>query len=502
MALTRLPFLVLLMVIGAVAMLVPSVHALSLDDFRIARTFLYGFILLGVLSLLLGLALFDREPDVSPQSAILSLLGAFALLPILFAIPFMTLAPQTSFFEAWFEMVSSFTTTGATQYDSPFLLQPSLHLWRAMVGWLGGLLIWVAALAIFAPLNLGGFEVSTAGRGSETFAHAGQRLDMSARLTRFALTLVPIYVGLTGALWVLLLIGGEVPFVALCHAMSILATSGITPLGGFEQAESGFLGEVIVFAFFAFALSRRTFWRSPTFEDRQNLAEDREIRLAVTIVLVLTLLLFLRHWLGAIEEEQVEMGDGESLSALWGALFTVTSFLTTTGFESRAWVAASSWSGLETPGLLLLGVALIGGGIATTAGGVKLLRTYALYKHGQRELRRLVLPNSVGGAGSEARRIRRQGAYIAWVFFMLFALSVAAVMVLLSLTGVSFEDSMVLTIAALSNTGPVATVAAEAPVSYGALPDFAKLILAAAMILGRLEALALIAVLNPEFWQR
>ena len=84
---------------------------------------------------------------------------------------------------------------------------------------------------------------------------------------------------------------------------------------------------------------------------------------------------------------------------------------------------------------------------------------------------------------------------------MLFAISLAAVMVLLSLTGINFEAALVLAVAALSTTGPLITVAAETPISLVDVPDAAKLVLAAAMVLGRLEALALIALFNPDFWR-
>mgnify|MGYP000317243735 CR=1 FL=1 len=76
------------------------------------------------------------------------------------------------------------------------------------------------------------------------------------------------------------------------------------------------------------------------------------------------------------------------------------------------------------------------------------------------------------------------------------------VMLLLSLTGVQFETSLVLAVSALSTTGPLALVAAEVPIAYSGLPDAAKIILAFAMVLGRLEALAIIALFNPEIWQR
>jgi trk system potassium uptake protein TrkH len=150
---------------------------------------------------------------------------------------------------------------------------------------------------------------------------------------------------------------------------------------------------------------------------------------------------------------------------------------------------------------MLAGMAVFGGGVATTAGGVKLLRVYALYKHGLREMEKLAHPSSVGGAGMLGRRIRREGAEIAWVFFMLFALSIGLVMAALALTGIAFEESTILAVAALSTTGPVASIASASPVSYGDLPDSAKLILACAMVLGRLETLAIIALLNPGYWR-
>ena len=232
-----------------------------------------------------------------------------------------------------------------------------------------------------------------------------------------------------------------------------------------------------------------------------RLMRDPEMRLAIGLILGTTLILFTRHYIGSIEEG-AQTTWGGLFASIWGSIFTVTSFLTTTGFESHYWDGAARWSGLETPGLFLVGLSLIGGGAATTAGGVKLLRVYALARHSERELERLLHPSSVAGGGREARMIRRQGAYISWIFFMLFALSVAGTMILMSLTGVQFETSMVLTVASLSTTGPLAVVAAEAPISFSGLPNPAKAILAAAMVLGRLETLAIVALFNPEIWRK
>jgi trk system potassium uptake protein TrkH len=178
------------------------------------------------------------------------------------------------------------------------------------------------------------------------------------------------------------------------------------------------------------------------------------------------------------------------------------SFLTTTGFESSDWHEARMWSGLNSPGLVLLGLSMMGGGIATTAGGLKLLRVYALARHGEREMDRLVHPSSIGGGGDGERRLRQGGAYVAWIFFMLYAMTFAFVMAALSLCGLEFEPSLVLTIAAVTTTGPLAAMATEIPISIIDLTLVQKAILGAAMIVGRVEILAILALLSPGVWRR
>lgn len=503
------PFFVTIMAVGSAAMIVPALHAWSRTDFHTARIFLYGTIISLVVTGLIGLATQGRTPSNPARSQLLTLVGAFTLMPVMFAVPVYEALWNTTFLNAWFEMVSSFTTTGATVYDNVGRLNPSLHLWRATVGWLGGLLVWIIAVAILAPMKIGGFEVRSAildlGDGLR-HSQFGRKLDLSQRLHRYGRQLVPIYTGLTATLWLGLLVVGETPFVALCHAMSVISTSGISPIGGLDNSASGIPGEIVIFVFFVFAVSRLTFSSGLFADDSRTLLRDPEFRVAVAIVLVMTALLMMRY---AFAVADIPDGMGatvivtiqQALQAAWGALFTTLSFLTTTGFRSAGWVAAIDGTGLETPGLILVGLSLVGGGVATTAGGVKLLRVYALYKHGERELGRLVYPNSVGGAGGEARRIRKQGAYISWVFFMLFVLSITGVMLLLTLTGVQFENAMVLAVAALSTTGPLAELGAETPIAFSGIPDMAKVILAFAMVLGRLETLAILALFNPDFWR-
>jgi len=271
-------------------------------------------------------------------------------------------------------------------------------------------------------------------------------------------------------------------------------------VNGLAYSTSAYFGEFLILLFAIFAISRLTFSFGLRREVRgANFLDDPEVKVAFVLITGTSAMLILRHFFGAVDEGGTTLQ--EFLTASWGAVFTVTSFLTTTGFESRYWIDAAVWSGLQTPGIFLLGLAMLGGGVATTAGGAKLLRVYALYRHSEREMAKLLHPSSVGGGGRAARQVRKQGAYISWVFFMLMAVSIMVVMLLLSLTGVQFENAMILSVAALSTTGPLANVAGELPIAYSGLPDMAKVILAGAMVLGRLETLALIALFNPDFWR-
>lgn len=501
----NMPMFLQVLGIAALAMLVPSVHAINLENFSTARAFGYSGLLLVFLVALIALAIGPRNAEFSQRDQLLTLLATYLVLPVFLAVPMHEAIGNTAFFNTWFEMVSSLTTTGATLFDAgDGRLDASIHLWRALVGWLGGFFIWVTAVALLAPMNLGGFEVTGTAEPGENLTQLARRTrtrHAMDRMGRVAWQMAPVYVGLTGTLWVLLMMAGDDEFLALCHAMSVLATSGISPLGnGSAGTSAGLAGEALILVFLCFGLTRLVLSRDAGFPLARAMTRDPEFRLGLGLALAVTFALFFRHWAGAYEvNEQGNLLAG--MRALWGGLFTVLSFLTTTGFVSGYWEAANAWSGLGTPGLILVGLSLIGGGVATTAGGVKLLRVYALYRHGARELSRLVHPNSVAGGGRVARGIRQQGAYIAWIFFMLFAMSLALVIVSLAAFGVRLEDAMVLSIAALSTTGPLAEVASEPAIAYAALGVPAQTILALAMVLGRLETLAIIALFNPDFWR-
>ena len=498
-ALSRFPVLVVLALVASAMMLVPALHAAQAGVWNVARSFFYHSVLCAALSVIVGIALMNHVPRRPGRYLLLTLLMAYALLPLMLAAPLLPVVGGLSLGGAYFEMVSSLTTTGATLFDSPRLLPDSVHLWRSIVGWAGGFLILVSAIAVFAPLNLGGFEISQEEAGDSSVRGFASMQDALEGIGRAVRLIAPAYAVLTLALALLLILAGARPFVAACHAMAILSTSGISPVGGLEGAPVGRVGEMAMVLFLLLAVTHRGGPFDPGRRNRPSL-RDPQIQLMLISVLSVTVLLFMRSFLGAVDIERQD-NLASAGQALWGSFFTALSYITTTGFESSDWRAMQIWSGLPDPGALLLGLAMMGGGIATTAGGIKLLRLYALYRHGLREMDQLVYPSGVLRRGSGAQLISEHGPRIAFVFLMLFLVAVAVLMILLSALGHSFQTSLALAIASLNTTGPaIGTLGGE--VSYAGLGGAAQGILATAMIVGRMELLAIIALLNPAYWQR
>lgn len=538
--LARLPILLQLSIIAALAMLIPAIYASSIDEHAIARNFFYWSNLTLVVTGMIGLASAANRPQQQARRDLVSCVGILTVLPLVLAMPFSESLPDTGMFNAWWEMVSSLTTTGASLYSADLLPMP-LHLWRALVGWMGGLFILVAAVAILAPLRVGGFEIMSSPYGrneqferlpesSDPFVpqpHLSSPLfhtelaDPRQRLFRATQEVLPIYGLLTLILWMVLLMLGDSSLVALCRAMGTLSTSGISVTLDAANTGSGVLGEMAIFLFLIPALSRRFWPGGAELRATEKLRHDPELRMAVFLVGLVALMLFARHFIAAIEAGSGTPGPlslrdiQDGLAAFWGGLFGALSYLTTTGWSSADWQGARAWSGLSTPGLILAGLAMMGGGVATTAGGVKLLRVYALARHGERELERIIHPSSIAGGGRIARRLRREGAYLAFIFFMLFAASIGVTVMLVSIQQIEFETATILSIAALTNTGPLASAIPLTPVFEGSagiasapwegwsgLSVITKAFLAGAMIVGRLETLVILALFTPEFWRR
>ncbi|HCE69881.1 MAG TPA: potassium transporter TrkH, partial [Ruegeria sp.] len=139
--LRQLPLALLIWGLFSLMMWVPAVYALTLNDHPTSRSFFYAGILGLVVVTTISLARAGRPSRHGLLGQLAVLLSTFAVLPLFLAVPFHDALKTTSFLNAYFEMVSAITTTGAEMFPDPGRLSAPLHLWRAQVGWLGGLVM-------------------------------------------------------------------------------------------------------------------------------------------------------------------------------------------------------------------------------------------------------------------------------------------------------------------------------------------------------------------------
>ena len=487
----RLPLVISLLGLLVLSMLIPAVHGLIFGEAYQGRTFLYAVLLELFVLTFIWLAVKTNKKSSKRHADLWSLLVFFIVFPMALAVPFQEVLVTGRIIDAYLDLVSVITTTGLKVFPDS-ALTGTLIIWRVCLGWLCGFLMWVFAWSIFAPLSLGGFELlekkdNRKANVQNEFANRGSL--PSEKFWNETVRLAPIYISITIVFSVALLISTRDPGFAVLRAMSTIATFGIYLPG---DGTRGFAAEVILFIIMMFALSRATFSVSFFRKKYFELFFDREFRLGLAIVVCSTVVISIFIFEGEFALLKVA-------KLAWGAFFTSISFLTTTGLVSE--FLPSEFRTFIEANLMLAALAMFGGGVATTAGGIKLLRVYILGKHCRLEVHHLLSPAQVITGQNDRKLKNYHNATLACIFFMVFILSFVLVTLGLALTGSTINEAVTLTFATITNTGPIVELI---NIDSGFLIDFeffAKIILVGSMVLGRLEVLALLALLNPDIYR-
>ena len=280
--------------------------------------------------------------------------------------------------------------------------------------------------------------------------------ERSLTLTRITRRLIPTYIGLTFILWCLLSSLGADGYTSLLRAFSILSTSGISGAEKFKMDGAGFYGELVVAIFLLLAFSHNFFYSFNKKKSSKTVLLDQEVRLGLLTVFCVTLILSLKEinlikWLFSTDESLIV-----GLKLIWGNFFTALSFITTTGHVSFFWEETLSLADLPHIAIILLGLCLFGGGLATTAGGIKLLRISILFSAFSNETGKLLNPSSIPVVKVKLKSLK-MSVFMAWIF-MLFIVSLALVTIILAMFGLFFEEAIVIAVACLTTTGPIIAV--------------------------------------------
>jgi trk system potassium uptake protein TrkH len=394
------------------------------------------------------------------------------------ALPFCFYGNLT-FTDAYFEIMSGFTTTGASILSNIEALPHGLQFWRCFTQWLGGMGIIVLSVAILPALGVGGMQLFKAEVPGPSHDKLKPRVQETAK------TLWGVYVLLSGAETALLLLGGMNLFEALCHTFTTMATGGFSTrnasIGAYGHA---YIDGVITF-FMILAGTNFALHYSALHGRVSEYWRDSEFRFYLGIIAVFVIVILF----------DLLLRTGSSFGqALMQSSFQVASIVTTTGFATADF---EKWPGLSQ--LLLMMLMLIGGCAGSTAGSVKAVRILIIFKYAFAELKRLIHPNAVIPVRLNGKTVSQEVIVKVLGFSVLYVVLLAVAAVLLCLMQIDLPTAVTGVMATLGNVGPgFGTVGPTE--NYGHLPVMAKWLLSFCMLLGRLEIFTVLVIFGRDFW--
>ena len=400
--------------------------------------------------------------------------GFFAALPIAFSELNLTLA------DAVFESVSGITTTGATVIVGLDVAPPGILLWRAILHWLGGIGFIVVAVAILPMLRVGGMQLVR----TESSDLSEKILPRAAQVAS-AISL--IYFGLTVLCSVLYYIAGMTLFDATAHAMATLSTGGFSTRDASIGAFSSPLIEVVAIVFMMLGSLPFVLYIQATNGQLRPLLTDAQVRWFVGITVIFVAAISI--WLVVVESVA-------PLQALRHAAFNVVSLISTTGFASSDYAV---WGTFPVTALFFL--MCIGGCTGSTAGGIKIFRFTVLHAIAKNQIARLIRPHGVFVLTFNGRPVPEAAAIAVMGFVFMFGLTFSVFALLLSMLGLDHLTAMSASVTTLANVGPGLGEIIGPAGNFSTLPEGAKWLLSAAMLLGRLELFTVLVLLTPAFWR-
>jgi len=398
------------------------------------------------------------------------------------SVPFLMTGRIPHVVDAVFETMSGITTTGASILPSPLVLDRPLLLWRSILQLVGGLGIVALSVAVLPALGAGGnflFQAEAVG------PEEGKLLP---KISAMAKLLWGLYVGLTLANIGAFLLAGMSPFDAVNHAFTTLATGGFaTKADSFASYSPAIQWVTVLFMFLAG--TNFVLLLSVLSGRGRTLFRNTEWRVYCGIILVVSAI-------AVITRYQAEGAPDGFESLVRGAVFSIVSIITTTGFgteDFNLWPPAMH--------VLLLFLMFCGACGGSTGGGAKVSRLVLWWKAIGRELRRLLRPTGVFVVKIQNRTISDGIVLKSLAFLLIILTSWLGVSLYLASTGQSAETAISAAIACLSCVGPGFDAVGPTQ-NFASMTDGAKWVLTMAMLIGRLEFFSLLVLLTPMAWRR
>ncbi len=449
---------------------------------------LYAIAITGIITVAIGYPLwwfFRRSDDLNIQDGFFIAFFGWILISAVSAVPFIIHGSIPSFTDAFFEMVSGYTTTGATILTDIEIVPHGLLFWRSQTHLLGGM-GFLTLTIIFLPHGMGGVRLFRAE------SSPGQVITKEKFIPRNRDTMVwlwGIYLALNILETIMLCGGGMTLFDSLCHSFGTLSTSGYSPwnasIGHYNNA---YFEWVIILFMFLGGMTFMLFYHMA--HGNWNFIKiNTEFRWYVGFMLFFCIMVSWILW----KENTYSLMD-----SIRYATFQVVSILTTTGFTTADY---EQWP--QAAQMFIFMVCFIGACAGSTTSGIKIVHYILIIKFGVAQIKRIYFkPMSVVSIRLNQRPVELQIIYIAFCYFIVNIFLILAGGCFMTLVDkMDYNTAMSSVISALMNIGPGFGGVGPSK-NFAFISDTGKWFLSWNMLVGRLEMFSALVIFYPSFWKK
>ena len=466
-----------LLLIEAVLLLVPVAIALYYQESN--QVFIALFSTIGILTVLggAGVIIKPKEKHIYAKEGVLIVSLCWILWSFFGALPFVFSAQIPNLIDAFFEISSGFTTTGATILNDVSVLSRSLLFWRSFTHLIGGMGVLVFALAIMDNAQNSHMEVMRAEVPGPIFGKVVSKLKNTAQI------LYVLYLALFVLFIILYYMAGMPLYDSVVIAMGTAGTGGFTVYNdGIAHYQSSLITYLTSFGVLVFGVNFNLYYYLMLRRVKEFFF-DEELRAYFLIVITATGLITLNtlHLYHSLADS-FEM-----------ALFQVSNIITTTGF---GYGNTTNWP-LFSQFILLLLMA-IGGSAGSTAGGLKIIRGLIMAKIAKNQVLSTLSPRRVLTLHVNQAVIDKDTQHKVLKYFVIYVMILISLIFIISLDN---NNLMIVTSAVFScfnNIGPILGTTA----SFSIFSPFSKILLAFAMIAGRLEIYPILLLFMRRTWSK
>ncbi len=432
----------------------------------------------GIITALIGsfpLIFVRRKQDITTKEGLAILVLAWTVCCIFSMLPYILWGGEFTVENAWFESASGITTTGATVLRDIEALPDGLLFWRSATHYIGGLGV-VAFIIMILP-SMGSIRL----RMSKIDLEDISRENYSYKSGQFIRVVITVYLSLTVAAFVCLVLAGMTPFDAINHAFSVVATGGFSTRNASIAAFDSPLIEGILILFMYLSSLHYGLLYASVATRSFKVFRNPVTKFYTSTILLYTIMIMLSLIVSGVE--------GNVFQAFRQSIFAVVSTISTTGFaiaDTNVWPIFAI--------LILICAAVQCGCSGSTTSGVRSDRIWILAKASGAQLMRIVHPNAVVRVKSDGRVIDNDNFTSVAVYVLLYLyLALAGTLVYAALDA-DFLTSLSASISMMSNVGPCF---GEFGTSMGSFADagvISKIVMGFEMIVGRLGVFSMLSI--------